>query len=293
MTMQQDTKLHPRASASGRYVDREFTPASIDLTAEPARLSNYTKVRESETTIWHFDDNDDLHRVNGPAIERDGGPIHYFVRGTEIFPPDDTGFDLASVAEDGVQRWTSGTGNRECMVGADGSRTFYRDGDIHRNGAPAIIDADGTEHWYRYDKEIASPWPAPATVTIDEASGTTTTIGSRYDETLEATAVARSIRSDIDHGIDTGILPDLDYSVHTIRSRGDAVRTIQVEVNGLPRQFVVRDGEPTDQPFHSDEMLAILRPLESFGESRNKVTTDNGTDSASRSFHFTVSVPTR
>lgn len=46
------------------------------------------------------------------------------------------------------------------VLGADGSKHWYQHGKLHRDGGPAMEQSDGTKHWYRYGKLHRDGGPA-------------------------------------------------------------------------------------------------------------------------------------
>ena len=278
-----DENLHPRASG-GQWTDKAQSAPDISLTY---RMPNFDRTVSSEHTTFHSLDGQ-LHRTNGPAVERrDGTHPHWYLHDVEIFPPDDTGFDLMSVELDGTQHWVSGSANRLVDVSPDGRTVFTRDGDIHRTGGPAIIDADGTEHWYLNDREIDSPFPPAPTVTEDNTRQTITTTGAFHDPQDRHTDVSKKVEAQILAAVDAGVLPDLGmtYEVRPNRHFKLGGFKIMVTVSGMSRDQVVRDSDGSE-PFYTDEALRVHDLIESFGQSHNVTTVDKELDGVWNAFEF-------
>ena len=263
------------------------------------KMDNYVSTTESETAIWYLDEAGNLHRTNGPAVERDGTHLdnHYYIHGKEIFAPDNTGYDLQSVDAYGTQLWVSGSGNRTVTVDHEGSQEFRRDGDMHRDGAPAVVDVHGRGRWFRNDSEIPSPWPKPADITRSKKADTVTTTGSRYVEGTDPKTIAKNLRVDIAYALTTGILDNdfghVEFNVRVAKDRREDRPTIAVDVTGLTADRVIRDSDEGTDPFHTDEARTIIRTLTALGESYNRTTIHNGTDSIQSPFYFNVNIPTR
>jgi hypothetical protein len=284
---------HPRAG-SGEFKEKlQSAPELPSLTLDPsAPIANYTRTEESETAIWHYNELDELHRIDGPAVERDGEDNHYFLNGVEIFPPD-SGLDLDTVTNDGTQTWTAG--NRIVFVVLGKHTIFTEGGEFHRDGGPALIVEGGTDAWMQRGQKIENPIPAAPTVTVDEEANTTTTTGSRYDEAAEASDVAKELRKDIKQLIGAGVLSELGgvtYKVSVRSQRRQDRPEITVTVDGLPRERVIRDNDQSDDPLHTDEATEMLRALRNLGQARNKVTAHNGTDSIKSPFWFDANITT-
>jgi hypothetical protein len=285
---------HSRAG-SGEFRDKpQSAPELPRLKLDPsAPIANYTRTEESVAAIWHFNDADELHRIDGPAVERDGEDNHYFLNGMEIFPPDTSGLDLDTVTNDGTQTWTAS--NRIVFVVLGKHTIFTEGGEFHRDGAPAIIVDGGTDAWMQRGRKIENPIPAAPTVTIDEEADTTTTTGSRYDEAAEASDVAKELRKDIKQFIGAGVLSEhagVTYKVSVRPQRRQDRTEITITVDGLARDRVIRDNDESDAPLHADEATEMLRALRSLGQARNKVTAHHGTDSISSPFWFDANITT-
>jgi hypothetical protein len=86
-------------------------------------MKEYTvKVDEDGNKSWYL--SDQLHREDGPAIEKAGGSKIWFLNGQRH-------------REDGpAVEW------------ADGSKFWFLNGQLHREDGPAIERAGGTKGWY-------------------------------------------------------------------------------------------------------------------------------------------------
>jgi len=150
-------------------------------------------IRPDGSVCWYK--NDQLHREDGPAVIRENGEKHWrrndkeWPEGECLFPGDpkkDFGPGRDPAAES--ERPDAGGNSLEekmtaadcaLLVGTDGdtcSVTIYEDGRnvwkrgnaIHReDGAPAVIQPDGTREWYLYGNLSRADGPA-----IEHADGT-------------------------------------------------------------------------------------------------------------------------
>lgn len=114
---------------------------------------------------------------------------------------------------------------------ADGSVVFTYDGDVHREGAPAIIEADGTERWFIHDTEVADPRPRP--YKEETVPGTrppiTRCTGAKWNPDVPVKDVAKALRADIEHARRTGLIPTnakIQVTSKTIRGLGSIHVTI-------------------------------------------------------------------
>ena len=76
-------------------------------------------------TVWYYDEKGDLHREDGPALERADGAKAWYRNGKRH-------------REDGP-----------AIEDADGTKVWYRNGERHREDGPAIEYPNGTTMWYR------------------------------------------------------------------------------------------------------------------------------------------------
>jgi hypothetical protein len=89
----------------------------------------YTVVVDDEgNKRWYHNDN--LHRLDGPAMEFPTGTKSWYV--------------------DGKHHRTDGP----AIEWADGSKAWYVDGNLHRTDGPAVENADGHKFWYLDGEEL-------------------------------------------------------------------------------------------------------------------------------------------
>jgi len=82
-------------------------------------------------TFWYKLGTNQMHRTDGPAIERADGSKWWY-------------------QNDKLHR-TDGP----AIEYANGTKSWWLDGKRHREGGPAIEFADGTKEWYLNGKELA------------------------------------------------------------------------------------------------------------------------------------------
>tara|TARA_R110002126_G_scaffold60959_3_gene158117 strand:- start:3588 stop:3974 length:387 start_codon:yes stop_codon:yes gene_type:complete len=80
------------------------------------------KVYEDGTKKWYL--NDELHRIDGPAIEYSSGAKHWYLNG-KLHREDGPAIEYSS-----------------------GSKHWYLNGERHREDGPAIEWADEYKYWY-------------------------------------------------------------------------------------------------------------------------------------------------
>jgi hypothetical protein len=89
--------------------------------------------------------NDQLHREDGPAIERANGDKMWFL--------------------DGRLHRTDGP----AVEWADGDKRWYLNGQLHRTDGPAVEFANGSKYWYLNDQKLSfDRWLAANTELSDQ-----------------------------------------------------------------------------------------------------------------------------
>lgn len=99
----------------------------------PARCEPVTGPVEYGAGNKHWFCKGQLHRNDGPAVERADGTKEWYRNGLIH-------------REDGP-----------ALERPDGSKEWYRFGLLHREDGPALEFADGTKEWYRDGKKISPP----------------------------------------------------------------------------------------------------------------------------------------
>jgi len=84
----------------------------------------------------YYNSKGQLHRDNGPAIEKADGSKYWYREGGRH-------------RDDGP-----------AIEHADGFKAWYRDGWLHRDRGPAVERPDGSEYWYRHGKFHRDDGPA-------------------------------------------------------------------------------------------------------------------------------------
>jgi hypothetical protein len=93
--------------------------------------------------VWYL--NDQLHREDGPAIERANGDKMWFL--------------------DGRLHRTDGP----AVEWADGDKRWYLNGQLHRTDGPAVEFANGSKYWYLNDQKLSfDRWLAANTELSDQ-----------------------------------------------------------------------------------------------------------------------------
>ena len=87
-------------------------------------------VIDEHGTIWR-NANDDRHRDNGPALERNDGYKAWFQHGY-LHRDDGPAVEFA-----------------------DGDKAWWHHGNRHRTAGPAIESADGYKSWYLHGKKLS------------------------------------------------------------------------------------------------------------------------------------------
>lgn len=68
--------------------------------------------------------------------------------------------DECTTLPDGRKEWRNSDGklnrgnDEPAIIGADGTKIWYRNGARHRVGGPAVMHADGSDEWWIYGKRL-------------------------------------------------------------------------------------------------------------------------------------------
>jgi len=114
-------------------------------------LSNVSKFAERKADkkgiVRHYNEKGELHRLDGPAIERPDGSKEWWVN-DRLHRENGPAVETAR----GDKFWyRNGLPHREdgpAIEYSDGGKTWYVDGKVHRLEGPAIEWADGTKEWW-------------------------------------------------------------------------------------------------------------------------------------------------
>lgn len=229
------------------------------------------------------------HRTNGPAAFLADGSFAFYLKGERLTPPDqgtgaEIGLTLRSVSDDGVQRWATASGKYQATVLPDGSKIFYLDGELHRDGGPAIVLPDGHGQWVRHGTFYTNPIPAPPTVTSVGAGPVeiVTTTGSKYDETMSLGDVAKAVRDDLKRAVAAGVISH-NVKVSVTQEKYSMGQCLNVRISGFPRSVLFTRDESGDETRTPDQQR-MTEQLERIIDAYRKTTTDSHTDYWNASF---------
>jgi hypothetical protein len=93
-------------------------------------MQTYKVIVDNDKTIHWYNDKDEYHRLDGPAIEYADGSKEWRVDG-KLHRLDGPAFEMA-----------------------DGYKAWYVDGERHRLDGPAVEYADGFKEWWVEDKKM-------------------------------------------------------------------------------------------------------------------------------------------
>lgn len=109
-----------------------------------------------------------------------------------------------------VQVWSSGSGHYEVHVTDDGETSFFKDGDLHRHGGPAVVTADGDKHWFDRGRHVpvVPESPHDDATRVGTSDETHRYIGTHHVHGDDVARTARRLRKDMKALSDVGHLPD-------------------------------------------------------------------------------------
>lgn len=141
-----------------------------------------------------FTKNGALHRLDDFALDEGGsysGEMDFsaWVDGIRQTDPDPE-LGLSNFRREGsVNHWSGGNWQVEHDTNPqNGYIRFKYDGDVHRDGAPAVFEASKEPRWFQHDTELPNPVPSAPTPIV--SSSKTVVQGSNYEpgEAPEKTA---------------------------------------------------------------------------------------------------------
>jgi len=107
---------------------------------------------EEKEPISYRNELGQLHREDGPAVERKDGINSYYLKGKAL--SENEYYKIPRTDEEGNKRWFNENGklHRDDDLPAvdlvNGYKVWYQNGIIHRNDNPAVIYPNGTTKWY-------------------------------------------------------------------------------------------------------------------------------------------------
>ncbi|KQO98149.1 hypothetical protein [Leifsonia sp. Leaf264] len=242
----------PRARDFG-----ELTAPGIPSTVFTSYRNNPAEIDALDLTGTPIFDYDGRSLTSGEFIEPDldGPPLH---------------LTLISVDPDGRQHWVSADRRCETTVSITGETRFYKDDELHRDGAPAFIPAANSAdkpQWFMHGNPVAAPTPPgskwanatfadgiPATVRTGRGWSTADTIADTHEKLTDAISYAQQM----------GIIRQ-DAAID-VTSGADEVH-IHVHLPGGPHP---------DSP----DYWELMRPVKNFAESYSQTTFPRDTNVA-------------
>jgi hypothetical protein len=110
-------------------------------------MKEYRVTVSNSETRWYKLGTNQLHREDGPAIERSDGTKCWYLNG-KLHCEDGPAIEHS----DGTKFWyLNGKRHREdgpAVEGSDGVKHWYLNWERHREDGPAIEYPDGTKYWY-------------------------------------------------------------------------------------------------------------------------------------------------
>ena len=228
-----------------------------------------------------------LHSSTGAAVVHEDGSEEFWLHGERMMPPEED-YRLQNVTPSGIIQWRAGD-NRTVDIHPDGLQLFFRDGDLHRDGAPAAIFSDGKPpRWFRGGTEQANPVPEATTATTAKVDGVwgqvTTRTGAKFEEGRAITAISKDLRGALAHAKELQYIPEhnnlVNYAVtHSDTKRGG--RRITVTVSGFSHADLYG---PNDDTFLTPETMVVKTKLQKIVDSYNQVAIEDSGDYLKKDF---------
>lgn len=117
------------------------------------------KETDKDGTVSYYNENDQLHRVDGPAVEHPDGTKRWYINGL-LHRTDGPAFEQPN----GYKAWyLNGKRHREdgpAMEEDNGDNYWFQNDQFHRLDGPAVEETDGTKKWYQNNKKHRTGGPA-------------------------------------------------------------------------------------------------------------------------------------
>lgn len=116
-------------------------------------MQTYKVTVDEDKNIRWYNNKDEIHRLDGPAIEYANGDKEWWVKG-KLHRLDGPAVEWAGGTK---EWWVDGKRHRldgpavEC---ANGTKVWYVEGKLHRLDGPAVERANGTKEWWVDDKQM-------------------------------------------------------------------------------------------------------------------------------------------
>jgi len=124
--------------------DRQLIYEQYRTITEQARQNPV--IDEDGDKYW-YNDHDEYHREDGPAVEYADGTKEWRING-ELHREDGPAIEYANGDK---QWWINGNRHREdgpAIERANGSKQWWKNHKLHREDGPAMEDADGSKQWW-------------------------------------------------------------------------------------------------------------------------------------------------
>lgn len=212
---------------STAYVGIDTIPDAPGTKFDQAQPGGYDEIWLNGDGHLRFFQRGKMHRSDGPALFGPDGEYEHWVDGHPVSPPQPD-LILRSINEEGTQAWASASGKREAIRYRDGFEEHRQDGDLHRDGGPALAHDYGLGNWYQHGTMQESPIPDDPT--YDGTGGAT---GSLFDEGRTPKAITKEVGSLFQTGRDAGMFHlGTDAEVAVSATRGQTP-TITLTVSGM------------------------------------------------------------
>lgn len=310
--------LHPRDTRSKRFVEKSNSNPEVGLDAaadglfsntrwelydpnylgdsrvpreagsvefDEAAPGGYSSIRRRpDGSVGFFSADGLLHRSAGAAHVGKNGELEYYLHGRKLTPPAD-GAHLTEVDPQGTAHWAVGSEGKETVtIWSDGVTEYRREGELHRDGLPALCAEGSEDLWFRYGVQMKSPMPGNPKLTNDGEFITST--GANFDENASLKETAGRLRYDVNYAARLGVIP----SNAEAKVRYDTqAKTVRIEVTGLTREdLYAADGFDADSMFHTAEAERVRHQLNVIGNAYTQETREQGTDYARNNFDLNV-----
>ena len=112
------------------------------------------EVNSDGDVYWYKHGTKQLHRIDGPAVERANGDKCWYQNG-KLHRLDSPALEYANGNKYWYQNGKLHRLDGPAVEWANGDKRWYQNGQLHRTDGPAVEDANGDKHWYIEGKNLS------------------------------------------------------------------------------------------------------------------------------------------
>lgn len=211
----------PEAWRSTAYVGIDDIPDEPGRKFDTVQPGGYDEIWVRGDGYLRFLRDGKMHRDNGPALFGPEGDYQHWISGQPVVAPQ-SDLILREIDSEGTQHWESPSGKRTATRTADGYEEHRQDGDLHRDGGPALVHRRGEGDWYQHGTYVECPVPE-----TPRLGSTPSVVGANYNENHSPKDIALGITRLVEVGNRAGMfLPGTQAEITVLAPHGETPTVI-------------------------------------------------------------------